>query len=175
MRKAALAIVLLAATAPAAWAAALGEQDRMFLDKAMHDGVAEVELGKLAARQGESDAVKRFGQRMVDDHTKANQTLLDIARQQDSKEASANRDLPKLEPADEKKLHSLERLKGRKFDQTYMRDMVRDHEKAVTLFRREAKDGKDERLRQAAGSVLPTLEEHLKMAKQVGGEVGVKG
>ena len=111
----------------------------------------------------------------MDDHQKANQTLLDIARQQESKEAAANRDLPKLEPADEKKLHSLEGLKGRKFDQTYMRDMIRDHTKAVALFRREAKDGKDERLRQAAGSILPTLEEHLKMARQIGGEVGVKG
>src|SRR4051794_40347301 len=109
---------------------------------------------------------------MVDDHQQANQTLMDLARQQGSKEASADRDMPKLEPADEKTLHTLEGLKGRKFDQAYMRDMIRDHEKAVALFRRE---GKDERLRQTAQSVLPTLEEHLKMARDVGSQVGVKG
>jgi putative membrane protein len=175
MTKVALAVLLLATSAPLAWAAEPQGQDRAFLDKAMHDGVAEVELGKVAARQAESDAVKRFGQRMVDDHQKANQTLMDVARQQGSKEASANRDLPKLEPADEKKLHALEALKGRKFDETYMRDMIRDHEKAVALFRREAKEGKDEPLRKTAESVLPTLEEHLKMAREVGGQVGVKG
>ena len=56
-----------------------------------------------------------------------------------------------------------------------MRDMIRDHEKAVALFHREAEEGKDERLRQTAQSILPTLEEHLKMAREVGSQVGVKG
>ena len=175
MTKVMLGILLLAGSAPLAWAAEPQGQDRAFLDKALHDGLAEVELGKLAARQADSDAVKQFGQRMMEDHQQANQTLMDLARQQGSKEASADRDMPKLEPADEKTLHTLEGLKGRKFDQTYMRDMIRDHEKAVALFRREAKEGKDERLRQTAQSILPTLEEHLKMAREVGSQVGVKG
>src|SRR3954451_1524061 len=133
MTKVMLGILLLAGSAPLAWAAEPQGQDRAFLDKALHDGLAEVELGKLAARQADSDAVKQFGQRMMEDHQQANQTLMDLARQQGSKEASAERDMPKLEPVDEKTLHTLEGLKGRKFDQTYMRDMIRDHEKAVAL------------------------------------------
>src|SRR4051812_12318097 len=101
MTKVMLGILLLAGSAPLAWAAEPQGQDRAFLDKALHDGLAEVELGKLAARQADSDAVKQFGQRMMEDHQQANQTLMDLARQQGSKEASADRDMPKLEPADE--------------------------------------------------------------------------
>src|SRR5438309_2156957 len=46
--------------------------DQTFVMKAAKGGMAEVELGKLAAQKGSSDQVKKFGQRMVDDHGKAN-------------------------------------------------------------------------------------------------------
>jgi hypothetical protein len=34
--------------------------------------MAEVKLGQLALDKGSSDGVKEFGQKIVDDHTKAN-------------------------------------------------------------------------------------------------------
>src|SRR5829696_3691465 len=54
-------------------------QDRNFLMDAAMGGMMEVELGRIAAQQGASDAVKQFGQRMVDDHSKANTELMSLA------------------------------------------------------------------------------------------------
>jgi len=55
--------------------------DRNFLMEAAMGGMMEVELGRMATQQGSSDAVKQFGQRMVDDHSKANQELMSLAKQ----------------------------------------------------------------------------------------------
>ena len=66
-------------------------------------------------------------------------------------------------------------MTGAKFDQEYMRAMVKDHDKAVALFQREAQEGQSEPLRKLAAETLPTLQEHLQMARSIGMQVGVKG
>jgi putative membrane protein len=72
-------------------------------------------------------------------------------------------------------MREAEGLSGAKFDQAYMRNQIQDHVKTVELFQREAKDGKDEELRKLAEQTLPMLQDHLKMARQTGSEVGVRG
>src|ERR1044072_2602005 len=57
----------------------LSSSDQKFMMEAAMGGMEEVELGKLAATRGSSDAVKQFAQRMVDDHSKANEELMQIA------------------------------------------------------------------------------------------------
>ena len=57
----------------------MSSQDRNFVMDAAMGGMMEVELGRVAAQRGASDAVKQFGQRMVDDHSKANQELMSLA------------------------------------------------------------------------------------------------
>src|SRR5947207_5394863 len=54
-------------------------KEKAFIMKAANGGMAEVEMGKLAADKGGSDAVKDFGNRMVKDHSKANDQLKDVA------------------------------------------------------------------------------------------------
>src|ERR1035438_9283123 len=49
--------------------------DTQFAKKAAQGGMAEVKMGQLAQEKGTSDAVKKFGQRMVDDHSKAGDDL----------------------------------------------------------------------------------------------------
>src|SRR5437764_6945175 len=56
-----------------------GSEDVEFVLDAAKGGMAEVELGKLAAERAKSDEVKKFAQRMVDDHTKAGDQLKSIA------------------------------------------------------------------------------------------------
>src|SRR5215831_12149529 len=48
---------------------------KSFAMKAADGGMAEVELGRLAVQKAGSDRVKQFGQKMVDDHSKANDAL----------------------------------------------------------------------------------------------------
>jgi len=46
--------------------------------------------------------------------------------------------------------------------------MVKDHEEAVALFKKEAGSGSSSNVKAFAQKALPTLEEHLTMAKDLG-------
>jgi putative membrane protein len=137
----------------------LSAADREFVRKASEGGKAEVELGELATRKASSDAVKKFGQRMVDDHTKANEQLETLA----GKEGVTPPTKPDAQQRREK--GRLEKLSGGEFDREYMRLMVEDHTKDVDEFERESKDASDPGLRAFAADTLPTLKEHLSLAK----------
>jgi putative membrane protein len=57
----------------------LQRSDRNFIVKAAKGGGEEVELGRLAQAKASSDAVKKFGPRMVEDHGGANKELMCLA------------------------------------------------------------------------------------------------
>lgn len=135
--------------------------DKMFVKKAAEGGLAEVELGQLATQKASSDDVKKFGQRMVDDHTKANDQLKQVAAQE-------NITLPTEPNAKDKATKArLEKLSGEQFDRAYMKDMVTDHRKDVADFARESKSGKNEAVKNFAQQTLPTLREHLQQAEKI--------
>ncbi|MEO8726684.1 MAG: DUF4142 domain-containing protein [Acidobacteriaceae bacterium] len=147
--------------------------DLMFAKSAAQGGMAEVQLGQLAVDKAQSPDVKAFGQKMVDDHGKANEQLKDVAQKD-------NVTLPQqLTAKDEATKDKLSKLDGAAFDKAYMHDMVMDHEKDIREFKQEAKMGKNDSIKDFASSTLPTLEEHLKMAKdanqKVGGMAPMKG
>ncbi len=60
---------------------AVHDSDKDFVNHMLSDGMAEVELGKMARERAVNPEVKQFGQMMVDDHSKAGDELKDIARQ----------------------------------------------------------------------------------------------
>lgn len=139
----------------------LSASDQHFIKKAAQGGMAEVELGKLATEKGSSDDVKKFGQRMVDDHSKANDQLKQIAG---NKGVSLPTD---LDAKDQALKDRLSKLDGEQFDRAYMKNMVRDHTKDVAEFRKESTSSKDNDLKSFASQTLPTLEDHLKQAKSI--------
>ena len=49
----------------------------------------------------------------------------------------------------------------------YVDDQIRDHEKTIALFEREAKTGKDAELKAFAEKTLPALKEHLSMVRDL--------
>ena len=63
-----------------AQAASLTRSEAKFVEAAAVDGQAEVELGKMAADKASKDEVKKFGQRMADDHSKAGDELKTLAQ-----------------------------------------------------------------------------------------------
>jgi putative membrane protein len=142
----------------------LSGSDRNFVTTAAEDGHAEVELGKIAQKNGASPAVKQFGQRMIDDHTKAGKELEAIATKLGM--------TPPKEPGSKHQadIKMLSKLTGEKFDREYAEHMVKDHEKAVSLFQKQAKSGDAEELKAFASKTLPTLQEHLKMARELVGK-----
>jgi len=99
--------------------------DRKFVEDLTYAGAAEIELGRMAAERGASADVKRFGQMMVDDHTKAGNELKDIATQYR---------IPQPAGIDEKHrelMDKLTTLRGAEFDKQYIDAMVQGHEDVV--------------------------------------------
>jgi putative membrane protein len=139
----------------------LSLSDKKFVRDAAQGGMAEVELGKLATEKASSDDVKKFGQRMVDDHTKAADQLKQVA-------SSEGIQLPQALSAKDKMTEErLSKLSGEQFDKAYMADMVKDHTQDVTEFQHESHSGKDAAVKNFASQTLPTLEDHLKQAKEI--------
>lgn len=142
------------------------EKDQQFLRQAASDGLAEVQLGKMAAERAANPEVQRFGQRMVTDHTTANQELMAVAQ---AKDISVPKDLDK---SHQEMAEQLAKVQGPNFDREYMQHMVADHEKAVQLFTRAAQESQDADIRAFAAKTLPTLQEHREMARQLAQQVG---
>lgn len=141
--------------------AAKTPSDEQFAREAAGGGLAEVKLGQLAVDKGNSDVVKTFGQKMVDDHSKANSELQAVA-------AKSNITLPTtVSPADQATYDRLSKLSGAAFDRAYARGMVQDHIHDVAAFKQEANYGKDPAIKAFASATLPTLTDHLKMARDM--------
>jgi len=135
--------------------------DATFVKTAASGGMLEVELGKLAAARAKNDDVKKFGERMVKDHTKANEELKAAAK-------AAGVEVPaKLMDKHQKTLDMFAGYKGDDFDRAYVKDMVKDHEEDVALFTRASRDLKSKELKDFATKTLPTLKEHLEMVKKL--------
>jgi putative membrane protein len=142
--------------------------DRKFFNEAAQGGMAEVALGQMAADKAESDAVKNFGQRMVTDHGKANQELKDLA-------ASEGVTLPNEMSSEAKALQKkLSGLSGAEFDKAYMKEMLKDHKKDISAFKKEAEQGQDSDVKNWAAKTLPTLQEHYTVAQTTSSQIGVK-
>ncbi len=135
--------------------------DERFVKEAASGGMAEVKLGKLAEEKGANEAVKNFGARMVQDHSKADDQLKSAASQ-------SNMNVPeKIDAQDEATYNRLSKLSGAAFDREYAKLMVTDHTHDIAAFRSEALHGENSSIKEFASQTLPTLQEHLKLARNM--------
>jgi len=151
------------ATGEQAGMANMSSQDRNFIMDAAMGGLMEVELGRVAAQQGMNEAVKQFGQRMVDDHSQANSELMSLAS---SKGITLPAELDQKHRAEVTKLSG---MSGADFDREYTKLMVSDHRKDVSEFENQSTRGTDADLKAFATKTLPTLQEHLRLAEALPG------
>ena len=136
------------------------EDDTEFAVAAADGGMLEVQLGKLAQTASTTSNVKKLGQMMADDHSKANEELSRLATQK-------NITLPAvLSDKNQKKYNDLASKTGKDFDDAYCDFMVKDHKEDIDEFKKEAEKGNDMELKAWAAGKVATLEHHLEMAKQ---------
>ena len=163
------AVLVMSAGSALAGKAAAPNQGQRFVMSTARDGIAEVELGKLASEKAANADVKSFGQRMVTDHGKANDELKGLAQ-------NKGMTLPTDMDAKHKALRDrLMKMSGEAFDHAYIAAMVNGHRQAVTAFRTEARAGKDADIKAWAAKTLPTIEDHLKVAQSLNRAVGTSG
>jgi len=135
--------------------------DKAFVKKAMQGGMAEVDLGKLAAEKGSSEDVKQFGQQMVDDHSKLNEQMKPVAAQLG---VSAPKEPSKK---DQELKTKLQALSGQQFDEAYIKAMLKDHKKDHDEFSNEAQNAQDPNVKQVAQQGDQLIQQHLQHIEQI--------
>jgi putative membrane protein len=131
--------------------AALSAKDKSFMKEAAQGGMMEVDMGKMAQQKGKSADVKKIGSTMVADHSKANAELMAIAKK---KGVDLSKEKAKME-----------HLNDATFDKEYINAMVKDHEKDLSAFQAEAKNGSDADVKAFASKTSAVIKKHLDMVK----------
>src|SRR5262245_30588756 len=160
--------------------------DAEFAQKAAMGGKHEVDGAKFAANKAQNADLKALAQRLIKDHTAANNELAAIMKTK--KIAMGNTEHEMARPSDTAKDRPAgtekpaaggqsDRMKdqgeawrsasGAAFDRAYADHLVTEHEKTISLFETEANSGQDAELKAFANKTLPTLRDHLKAAQDV--------
>lgn len=136
-------------------------QDKAFVKKAAEGGLAEVRMGKLAEQKSNSQDVKQFAQKMVNDHTQLNEQMRPIAQQLGVSSPQS------LSKKDKKEMAKLENLSGQQFDDAYIKCELKDHKKDLSDFRQEASDTQNTQLKQAAQQGAQVIDGHLHLIEEI--------
>jgi len=126
---------------------------------------AEVDPAELAAQKASNDAVKDFAQRMIKDHSEANDRLAPLAK--------AN-GIPLFDQFDSEQQSMRDRLQqtGKtEFDLAYIRGQIATHQKTVQLLIYQIGSGENDDLKKFASDTLPTVLDHLHMAQSIAAEI----
>lgn len=159
----------LAAQTKASKQGALAKQDQRYFRDMAQDNMAEVQTGKLAQQRARSDEVKKFADRMVEDHGK-------MLEEQRTMAKSRNMQMPKAPNKEQQAaLKKLQGAKGEQFETAYMSEMVKDHERTVKLLEEAAQKVEDSELKAMVEKATPVIEEHLKMAKEISDKAAAGG
>lgn len=148
---------------PATSDSMLSQAGRSFVQRAASSGQAEVVAARLALQHGRHEQVRQFARRVLDDHTGNNTLLRSLAAQH-------RIDLPdQPQGEDASMLQDLRAVQGTDaFDQLYVSHFgVASHQKTVGLFEQHARSVPEPALRDYASRTLPTLREHLAMARRL--------
>jgi putative membrane protein len=142
-------------------AGGLSKSDQNIMRQMAYANLAEIETGKLAQSNSKNEQVRTFAQQMIDDHTKAQEELQQLA---DAKGVKLPTEPDSKHKAAMKKLSS---LSGDAFDKGYMKQGgVNDHRQTHKLLQNAQKKASDPDLQALAQKTLPTIEQHLKLAKE---------
>jgi putative membrane protein len=133
-----------------------------FIARAARADAAEIETAQLALSKSQNPAVRTFAQHMIDDHRKSLTQLRQIA-------AAKNAQIPDVTDLLHKvAMKTLQDKTGAEFDSAYLAQMVKDHDRAIVLFKAAADSGKvDPELKTLVSVTLPMLEQHRSDASQL--------
>jgi putative membrane protein len=155
------ALMSISAAAMGATSSPLSRQDISFLKDASELGRAEIQEASLATSRGTTDSIRQFANRMITDHSANNNQLTQIAGQYNVRIPMS---LNRTHSADRTALST---MYGNQFDTQYLRNQVKDHQRALTVFQQEASSGQNADVRNLASQTVPTIQDHLRMAQDL--------
>jgi putative membrane protein len=133
----------------------IDRDDAQFAVQAANNGMADIELGRLAVKRGLDKRVKNFGAMMIKEQIKANSKLQAIAK---NKKITLPED---IDADDRKVIDELDKKKGKDFDTAYLTEMTQDHEHNIKLFQTATTQLMDPDLRSFAAKNLLIYKRHL--------------
>ena len=148
--------------APGASSAIAGEADASFLQRAALNGIAQIELGRLAAERATDGEVRQLGHQIVAMHTPLLEDLHGLA-------AARGIEIAALSSAD----HGV--VVGQDFDREFLEEQIVLHERAIELLSEEASAGADSDLRVYAWASATMTGQRLARARQLLASLGSSG
>jgi putative membrane protein len=134
----------------------LSSLDRSFISSAEEANLAEIETAKIVEQKATDPAVKDFANRMV-----AKSTGVTLPAE------------PTAAKANQK--DEWQKLSGAKFEDAYLRVQLEDHRQAISVFENEIEHGQNEAVKDYAEKILPTLQDHIRIAEDIAGKMGMSG
>jgi putative membrane protein len=140
----------------------LSSADRKFIQDAAEHGMYEVQIGQLASSKAKNPDIKSFATTLVNDHTNANNELVQLAN-------SKKVELPAAPSRGKRNdLEKMGKLSGDEFDKRFVREVgIKDHEKDIKNFEKASEKVKDPELKAWIDKTLPKLREHLATAQKL--------
>jgi putative membrane protein len=135
--------------------------DRQFARDAAVAGLSNVELAKLAAEKASSEDVRHFGKQLLDDQTKTNDRLKQVANQENISIPDA------LDSKHQSQIDKVAKLSGPEFDKAFLKQQLKEQEAQVRDFSDEAQRGTDPNVKTFAAGALPNLQQQLEAAKNL--------
>lgn len=133
----------------------------------------EIDTGQLATQKGQSQRVKEFGQRMVQEHTNAMQQVRSFAQQQNIEltEFTPNNEVQRAAATIQQTTRELlQGIQGRPFDQQYLASQVAGHDSAISVVQQGLQQFPE--LKPVLTQLMPVLQKHRQQAYNLLGEVG---
>ena len=143
--------------APALARAADAPKPDEVLGKLHEANLKEIEMGKMAEKNGQSKDVKAFGKMLVRDHTAADKKVKAVAKQEKVDLAAKT-----PEKADHTDMGT-----GADFDKKFAKDMLDDHKKDVDDMKKARDNTDDPKLKKLLTDVVPVLEKHQETAQKI--------
>jgi putative membrane protein len=140
----------------------IGKSDQKIVIDIAQANMAEIEIGKLAQSKSRNDQVKTYAQQMIDDHTRAQGEVRQLAS---AKGVTLPGELDKKHKAMVDKLGA---MPGDGFDKAYLaQGGVAEHRKMHGMLASAQKKARDPDVKALAAKMMPTIEQHLKAARQL--------
>ncbi len=127
----------------------------------------EVEAGKLAQQKGQSDTVRKLGDRIARDHLSSDKMVTDLAHKKKVELDPVKPQTDEEKQQHEKRVKMMEKLRnlqGSEFDSAFLKFMEEGHARSIEKLQASREKLQDGDVRDLVNKLLPILEQHRELA-----------
>jgi putative membrane protein len=135
--------------------------DQAFIRQMFESDAVEMQLGQMAQEKSQSDDVKQFAEKMVENRKRLDDQLAPLAKHLDVSQPKGPDKKSKQEIA------KLQTLSGQQFDEEYIRTVEKAHEKDVKSFKQASETSQDPNVQRTAQTDAPVIEQHLQAIQKL--------